>query len=112
MFPSLFTKSMQPDSFVSDMGLWKSEMWDWNLEWNTTLTENELEQAHDLMLLVDQIRPCRGEEDRRRWLAHEAEFFAVKTAYNSLLHRLNMPDFDTATVQALKLLWSNNVPSK
>jgi hypothetical protein len=34
------------------------------------------------------------------------------TAYRSLLHSLELPEFDTATVSALKSLWLNNVPSK
>jgi hypothetical protein len=112
MFPNLYTKTMQPESFVTDMGSWESDAWAWNFDWNATLTEIEVEQAHDLLLLLEQTRPCGGEEDRRRWLAHEAGFFTVKTAYNSLLHRLDVPELDTAMVHALKLLWINNVPSK
>jgi hypothetical protein len=34
------------------------------------------------------------------------------TAYRSLLHSLELPEFDTATVSALKSVWLNNVPSK
>jgi hypothetical protein len=27
MFPNLYTKTMQPDSFVTDMGSWESDAW-------------------------------------------------------------------------------------
>jgi hypothetical protein len=112
MFPSLFIISTQPDGNVSDMGSWESDNWAWSLDWSTVLTENELVEEQELLLLLDHIQPGRGELDRHRWLAHAAGFFTVKTAYNMLLQRLVLPEFDEETTQALKLSWLNNVPSK
>jgi hypothetical protein len=112
LFPTHFAKSLHPDNCVSTTGSWDRDQWAWNIEWTTALSETESETTHDLLLLLDQFRLCRDDNDRWRWLAHETDFFTVKTAYKSLLNSLDLPEIDTATVNALKSLWLNNVPSK
>ncbi|MCI39416.1 hypothetical protein A2U01_0060647, partial [Trifolium medium] len=49
--------------------------------WSAELSENESETAHDLQLILDQIRPGREGSDRRKWKTHAAGFFTVKAAY-------------------------------
>ncbi|WJX81343.1 hypothetical protein P8452_64238 [Trifolium repens] len=86
------------------MGYWVRENWVWNVVWTAVLTESEAGSAQKLSLLLDQLRPNRGEDDQR-WLAHAPGFFTVKT---SLLNSLVLPALDAETIQALKLLWLNN----
>jgi hypothetical protein len=96
--------SLFPDNTVANMGYWVRENWVWNVVWTAVLTEAEAGSAQKLSLLLDQLRPNRGEDDQR-WLAHAPGFFTVKT---SLLNSLVLPALDAETIQALKLLWLNN----
>jgi hypothetical protein len=41
-----------------------------------------------LTTILELVQPRRGDVDRRRWVAHEAGYFTVKSAYISLLHNL------------------------
>jgi hypothetical protein len=112
MFPDLFTKTMHPANSVMAMGFWNRDSWEWNFEWAVALTATEHDLVRDLSLLLEQVQPRIGDDDRRRWLPHEAGFFTVKSAYVARLDSLVMPAIDPGTVQALKHLWLNNVPSK
>jgi hypothetical protein len=112
LFPSLFNKATHPDSMVTTMGFWYHDSWTWNFEWVAELSDTETEFVQELLLLLVAVQPRRDEVDRRKWVALEAGFFTVKSAYVSLLNRLQLDEFDNTKVTALKLLWINNVPSK
>jgi hypothetical protein len=79
--------------------------------WATVLTVTEHGLARDLSLLLEQVQPRIGDDDRRRWLPHAAGFFTVKSTYIARLYSLVMPTINSGTVQALKHLWLNSVPS-
>ncbi|CAJ2634610.1 unnamed protein product [Trifolium pratense] len=112
MFPSLYVKSTLPDGHFSTMGMWERDTWKWKFEWTTELSDIESETVHDLLLILDQVRPSRETRDRRRWKPHKDGFFTVNTAYTALLPRTGECNIEPITANALKLLWLNNVPSK
>ncbi|GAU44838.1 hypothetical protein TSUD_280390 [Trifolium subterraneum] len=112
LFSSLYTKTAYPHGLISNMGSWEHDMWKWELEWNSEITDNELADAQDLLLILEHVRPRRESSDKCRWKAHVAGIFTVKTTYMELMSRRGATELETNTVKALKNLWLNNVPSK
>ncbi|PNX55215.1 hypothetical protein L195_g048842 [Trifolium pratense] len=68
--------------------------------------------VQELMLLLQQIRPCVDSLDRRKWSSGTAGLFTVKSAYICLQNKYGMAEIELAKVQALQQLWLNNVPPK
>ncbi|MCI21403.1 putative ribonuclease H protein, partial [Trifolium medium] len=87
-------------------------MWSWKLVWTEALDVTESEAALELQQLLEQVRPIRGNSDRRKCSSNSDGFFTVRAAYLALQSRLEGAVIDTQTVAALKRLWKNNVPSK
>ncbi|GAU45816.1 hypothetical protein TSUD_115040 [Trifolium subterraneum] len=112
VYPSLFVKTVQRHANVSNMGSWDNNAWSWRLDWTAPLTETELADDAELRLLLEQVQPCRDNEDRRRWIPHTVGVFSVQSAYSMLQDRFSLPEIEPNTVIALKRLWKNNVPSK
>ncbi|GAU23839.1 hypothetical protein TSUD_380010 [Trifolium subterraneum] len=112
LFPSLYVKSSQANGLISAMGIWDHEIWTWKLEWTDLLSVTETTSAHDLWLILDQVRPSRIGADRRRWKPHVAGVITVNTAYAALEKRSDVVEMQTNTAKALKFMWKNNVPSK
>jgi hypothetical protein len=111
-FSNLFNISSQQDCTISAMGVWDSNDWRWKFQWRTVLSGAETDSAHELMLLLQHIRPTKETSDRRKWIPHAAGLFSVNSAYVSLLNRFEMDAIDPNTAQVLKKLWSTNIPSK
>ncbi|MCI81767.1 hypothetical protein A2U01_0103041, partial [Trifolium medium] len=65
------------------MGTWVNNIWSWKFAWTVQLTETET--AAELLLLLEQVQPCRDRVDRRRWIPNTAGFFSVQFAYAVLL---------------------------
>ncbi|XP_045810014.1 uncharacterized protein LOC123904385 [Trifolium pratense] len=50
-------------------------------EWTAKLSKTETVAAHDILSILEAVRPRREVNDRRRWISHTAGFFTVKTVY-------------------------------
>ncbi|KAK2423204.1 hypothetical protein QL285_033672 [Trifolium repens] len=89
-FPTLFEASNQRDSVVAAMGVWEHNDWSWRLSWRSDLSAMDEVLMHDLILLLNQIRPCRVIEDRRKWLVSSTGIFSVNSACVGLLNGAEM----------------------
>jgi hypothetical protein len=107
-FPTLFEASNQRDSVVAAMGVWEHNDW----SWRSDLSAMDEVLMHDLILLLNQIRPCRVIEDRCKWLVSSTCIFSVNSAYVGLLNGAKMDSLGESKMIALKRMWKNNVPSK
>ncbi|GAU13743.1 hypothetical protein TSUD_82520 [Trifolium subterraneum] len=76
------------------------------------LNETEATSAHEMQELLVQIQPNSNNSDRRKWKPHATGLFSVRSAYETQLNQTHEEFLETATVDALKELWANNVPSK
>ncbi|GAU18465.1 hypothetical protein TSUD_366480 [Trifolium subterraneum] len=112
LYPSLFLKTIQSNANVSSMGKWLNDSWSWKFVWSESLTEAEEADVGELRLLLEQVKPCRENKDRLRWIPNTIGLFSIKSAYPALQDRSTLPELDSNTLLALKKLWRNNVPSK
>ncbi|MCI53049.1 hypothetical protein A2U01_0074295, partial [Trifolium medium] len=49
------------------MGYWESNRWVWQFQWTEALSVIDAVSAQELMLLLQQVRPCADSIDRRKW---------------------------------------------
>jgi hypothetical protein len=111
-FSKLFNKYLQQDCRTSAMGNWESNKWRWKFDWTTKLSAAETVSAHDILMLLDHIRPRRDPSDRWKWPPHAAGLFSVNSTYVCLLNKYVTDALDPNTVLALNKLWIINAPSK
>jgi hypothetical protein len=111
-YPTLFEALSQREPVVAAMGVWEHNNWSWRLSWRSDLSAMDEVLTHDLILLLNQIRPCRVIEDKRKWLVSSTCIFSVNSAYVGLLNGAEMDSLGDSKVIALKRMWKNNVPSK
>ncbi|MCI07525.1 hypothetical protein A2U01_0028594 [Trifolium medium] len=74
--------------------------------------ETETTSVSELSLVLEQVRPCRDNNDRRRWTPNTAGLLLVQSAYVVLQNMNDRDDIDFNSASALKELWLNKVPSK
>jgi hypothetical protein len=110
MFQTLFSKSTRQNGFISEMG--SMDKWTWKLFWAETLSQTEAVSEHELLNLLEPIRPYNDGVDRRKWIPNTAGFFSVKSAYLWLQNRIIEDILDDSKLIALKKMWKNNVPLK
>jgi hypothetical protein len=94
------------------MGNWESNEWRWKFDWTTKLSAAETISAHDLLMLLDHIRPRRDPRDRWKGTPHATGLFSVNSAYVCLLNKFVTDALDHNMVLALNKLWITNAPSK
>jgi hypothetical protein len=82
------------------------------LEWKSDLSVLEAASSIELLALLDQVRPKREEENRRRWTVHPTGVFSVRSSYSALFSICSDPLSGPLSVQVFKDFWLNNVPSK
>ncbi|MCI01226.1 putative ribonuclease H protein, partial [Trifolium medium] len=111
-FPTLYVKSSQQDDCIADMGKWENDSWSWNLSWTATLSVEETAAAGELLLILEEIKPCMDVVDRRKWIPQAAGSFSVQSSYTVMQNLFVMDDIDINTERELKKLWLNDVPSK
>jgi hypothetical protein len=111
-YPDLFVKTENPNVLVSQMGSWIDNSWIWSFEWKANLITTEIVAAQELLSLLHSVQPKHDERDRRKWVAHTAGFFSVKSAYSALENSPFSQANGSNSTGIYKDLWSNNVPSK
>ncbi|MCI31467.1 hypothetical protein A2U01_0052679, partial [Trifolium medium] len=69
--------SVSRQGVVASMGYWNNEAWQWRLEWTVPLLPSEDDDSEALAILLVEVQPVRGSEDRRKWIPDLAGMFSV-----------------------------------
>jgi hypothetical protein len=65
-----------------------------------------------LKLLLADVRPCLGREDRRKWISDKSCMFTVHSTYSFLLDRVVEEAIDDEILRVIQKLWLNDVMYK
>ena len=84
-FPRLYTISLKKNLRVSQMGEWQESYWDWHLIWRRSLYEWECEEVQRLRIIIQQIIPDRGTEDRVVWKHSGSMIYPTKNIGDKML---------------------------
>lgn len=66
-FPRLFSLSRQQVEFISDVGSWNHNFWEWKLKWRRRMFSWENKQLEALETMVNGCKPKSRSRDRVTW---------------------------------------------
>ncbi|KAF1877282.1 hypothetical protein Lal_00012053, partial [Lupinus albus] len=81
VFPRLFRLASNNQSRVCDNGVWRDDVWKWDIVWRRSLFGRDESLAKNLYDLIHNHSCKRSSLDRWRWSLDASGDYVVKTAY-------------------------------
>jgi len=111
-FCRLFQLSVHPDGRVENLGVWKGNVWVWDLRWRSFLIVWETGLLNDLLVVVTR-HPGVDRKDAWSWTLSTDGSYTVKSAYSFLIKGLPaMGALQGVTLQVAAKVWKLWPPSK
>ena len=107
-FPRLYTLSLQKNLFISQMGDWHEESWEWNLTWRRTLYEWGNDDVTRLKRLIEQKSPNRDMKDGVYWKHNGSLGYPIK----SIVAKINESYAPTLPKHIINIVWQKFIPPR
>lgn len=111
-FPRLFLVSEQKEECINQMGVWRNEVWEWDLKWRRRLFVWEEELERNLVELVENVNLNHDED---LWMCDIGVdgVYSVRDGYVFLSENvLPQVDINGDICRVLKMNWESLAPLK
>ncbi|KAF1886402.1 hypothetical protein Lal_00045634 [Lupinus albus] len=106
VFPRLFRLASNNQSRVGDNGVWRDDVWKWDIVWRRSLFGREESLAKNLYDLIHNHSCKRSSLDRWRWSLDASGDYVVKTAYLAqLTHQQSLIGLMTCYAFSVIIMW-------